>query len=169
MGQKYIGQTFNFNNTAFTEANRKPMQIRKNGRDAAKQDFSVTRPELVYFEHVVGEPCLKKRRQQEESYSSPVTILLLLQLLSCKPQLWGGIECDAAFFGLLSSNPGFCYFWCDTKSMWLLNQFPGAQAISLLVQMCWFRTMHTITNSMLSGMVDIWPIWRSMGVEKTQT
>ena len=72
-----------------TEANRKPMQIRKNGRDAAKRDLSVTRPEQVYFEHVVGEPCLNKRRQQEGNYSSPVRIRLLLQLLSCKPQLWG--------------------------------------------------------------------------------
>ena len=85
-----------------TEANRKPMQIRKNGRDAEKRDFLVTRPEQVYFEHVVVEPCLKKRRQQEESYSNPVTILLLLQLLSCKPQLRGELECDAASFRLLS-------------------------------------------------------------------
>ena len=90
-----------------TEANRKPMQIRKNGRDAAKRNFSVTQPEQVYFEHVVVEPCLKKRRKPEESYSNPVAILLLLQLLSCKPQLRGGIEYDAASFRLLSSKCRF--------------------------------------------------------------
>ena len=33
--------------------------------------------------------------QQEESYSSPIGILLLLQLSSYKPQWWGKIECGA--------------------------------------------------------------------------
>ena len=102
-----------------TEANRKPMQIRKNGREAAKQDFSVTRPELVYFEHVVGEPCLKKRRQQEESYSSPVTILLLLQLYNCLASLncEGKSNVTQPLFDCCLRNAGFCYFWSDLMPM----------------------------------------------------
>ena len=41
----------------------------------------------MYFKQVVGEPGWKQTCQQEESYSSPIGILLLLQLSSYKPIL----------------------------------------------------------------------------------
>ena len=56
----------------------------------------------MYSEQVVGEPGLKQMCQQEESYSSPIGILLLLQLSSYKPQLvlredrmWRNGECES--------------------------------------------------------------------------
>ena len=70
-------------------------------------------------------------KQEEESYSSPVTILLLLQLLSCKPQLWGEIECDAASFRLLSSKRRFL----------LLLVWPDANVI--IYSISWYTRFFT--------------------------
>ena len=70
---------------------------------------------------------------------SPVTILLLLQLFSCKPQLWGEIECDAASFWLLSSKRRFLLLlvWPDANVIinsisWCTGFFtPGTNVLVL--------------------------------------
>ena len=62
------------------------MLFRKNGRDGQNEILQYNDAGQVYFEQAVGDPGLTHMCQQEVSYSSPIGILLLLQLASCKPQ-----------------------------------------------------------------------------------